>query len=103
MKLPHITLNRHLVIIIVCVAVVFILGALSNKAWNSHSVQAQYAATKQKLIDSDRKRRQANAVAAERARLKTECDKEVAYYNSLTAAQKTKQTAPACQNLQPVQ
>lgn len=103
MKLPRVSINRHFVIVAVCFVLVFVAGALANKAWNSHQVQVKYQAAKQAVIAADAKRRQANEVAAERARLKAECDKEVTYYNSLTPTQKAKTTAPACQNLQPVQ
>lgn len=103
MTIPRVRVNRHTVIVAVCLALVFTAGVLSNKAWQSHEVQVRYQAAKQAIIVADAKRRQANEVAAERARLKAECDKEVAYYNSLTATQKSKTTAPACQNLQPVQ
>lgn len=96
-------LNKHVLIIVVCAIVVFTLGALSNKAWNSQVVRQHAAAAKQATIAADAKRRQADAVADEKARLKAECDKETAYYNALTPAVKAKQAAPECTTIQVVQ
>lgn len=96
MKLPRITFNRHFYITLVCAVIVFALGVVSNQAWHTQVVKNQVSAAKQHAIAVDKQRRQAATVAAEKAKVKAECDKEVAYYNSLTALQKKGKDAPAC-------
>lgn len=92
-----ITFNRHFFIFVACALIVFTLGVLSNQAWHTKQVQTAVANAKQQAITADRQRRQANAVKAEQASLKAECNKEVAYYNSLTVVQKKDKAVPACQ------
>lgn len=96
MSRVKITFNRHLFIVVACLVLVFTAGVLSNKAWHSQVVQGQVTTAKQRAVDADKKRRQAATVAAEKAQLKAECNKEVAYYNSLTAVQKKGKDTPAC-------
>lgn len=103
MKIPTVTLNRHFFTVVACALIVFTLGALSNAAWHSQVVQAQLNAQVEALARASKARRQAVEVTQEQNRLKAECTKEVAYYNSLSTRQKSLVTAPDCQKLQVVE
>jgi predicted negative regulator of RcsB-dependent stress response len=100
---------RNKIIVGIALIVVFVLGALSVRAWDHYEVEqrvrteyTQYQERqKAEAIKSAEAKRQA-VEAAEKARLQEECQAGVAAYEALTTTQKAGKTKPVC-NLEQVE
>lgn len=88
---------KHKVTVIISIAVILGLGILSWNVYSNDTLRAKIAQDKVNIEKSINAELQARTIANEKARIKTECDKETSYYNSLTTKQKATVEAPNCE------
>lgn len=93
---------RHKITVLICIIFIAALSFLAYEAYNTDQGHLYVEQAEQSVKAEANKKAQDFLIQQEKARLKTECDKETAYYHNLTIKQQATVVAPNC-NLQMVQ
>ena len=84
------------IILGICTIIVFSLGFFVATGWQKQLHAQQVEAAQLESVQYYQDQMKEQALEAEKARVKSACEKSMVYYNMLTSVQKKSTPAPVC-------